>query len=158
MRLFRLLWVLIVVAGCTPASIDKDRRCFRLRVAHQGLCAELAITDAEVAQGLMGRRAIAADEGMLFVYGEPRQMHFWMKDTSLTLDIGYFDPAGILQEIHPMAPMDLTPVSSRSHRIRFALEVRRGWFADHGLTPGARLSLDLVDEALAARGVNISVQ
>jgi uncharacterized membrane protein (UPF0127 family) len=158
MRVVHLPWVLIIALGCAPAPVARDLPCYRLRVEHQVLCAALAITDDEVRQGLMGRRTIGPDEGMLFVYARPGRMQFWMKNTPLDLDIGYFDAAGILREIYPLAPLDETPVVSRSDRIRFALEVPRGWFAQRGLTPGARLDLALVDAALAERGANVSVQ
>ncbi len=158
MPVMLLLWILPIFSGCAPACVCHHPYCHRLAVDGQPLCAELAITDAQVQRGLMGRGAIGADEGMLFIYAQPMQMQFWMKNTPLELDIGYFDADGLLQEIHPLAPLDLSIVASRSTRIRFALEVRRGWFADHGLAVGSRLDLALVDAAIAEEGVAISIR
>ena len=146
-----------LTAGCLVAD-RSPRPCHPIRIEGATLCAELAITDAEVQRGLMGRPAMGADEGMLFIYAVPRRLSFWMKDTTLSLEIGYFDAAGVLREIHPLEPLDLTPVNSASARIRFALELPRGGFARWKLAIGARLDLASVDAALAARGATVSVQ
>ena len=152
-----VLIFVFLTAGCV-ATAEPPRSCQSIRIDAATICVELAITDEEVQRGLMGRPAMGADEGMLFIYAVPRRLSFWMKDTVLRLEIGYFDAAGVLREIYPLAPLDLTPVISASARIRFALELPRGGFARWGLAIGARMDLASVDAALAARGGTVSVQ
>jgi hypothetical protein len=93
---------------------------------------------------------------MLFVYRAPTQMSFWMRNTPLPLDIGFFSPDGELKEIYNMHPYDETTVRSRSEALTFALEMNKGWFHEHGVKPGARLDLAGVREALKARGVELA--
>ena len=82
-------------------------------------------------------------------------MSFWMRNTPLPLDIGFFSPDGELKEIYTMLPHDETPIRSRSEALTFALEMNLGWFNENGVKPGARLDLAAVREALKARGVEL---
>ncbi|MBI2497528.1 MAG: DUF192 domain-containing protein [Opitutae bacterium] len=76
-----------------------------------------------------------------------------MRNTTLPLDIGYFDATGELKEIYPMYPLDEKPVNSRSRSIQFCLEMNQGWYQRHDVRPGARLDLKAVAAALRARGL-----
>jgi uncharacterized membrane protein (UPF0127 family) len=124
-----------------------------LKVGDRTVHGQLAIHAPEMERGLMGRRELARDQGMLFVYREPSAMSFWMRSTPLPLDIGFFSADGELTEIYTMLPYDETPVRSRSGQLQFALEMNRGWFHDNDIKPGARLDLMGLREALKARGV-----
>lgn len=112
---------------------------------------QLAVLRAEMEHGLMGRRDLGRDEGMLFVYLRPQQMSFWMHDTPTPLDIGFFNSRGELVEIYGMQPFDETPTNSRSGSLQFALEMNQGWFAANGVRPGAKLDLKALAAALKAR-------
>jgi uncharacterized protein len=125
---------------------------FPIKVGSQVVEMQLAVRDAEMEHGLMERRQLGADQGMLFVYAAPTAMSFWMRNTPLPLDIGYFDHAGELKEIYPMYPFDETPINSVSDRLQFALEMNQGWYRAHHIVPGARLDLVAVRAALKARG------
>jgi len=129
---------------------------FELSVGGQPLRVQLAVTPSEMQRGLMERRNLGAEEGMLFVYVRPDQMSFWMRNTPLPLDIGFFDAEGILREIYPLHPFDERPVRSRSLRLQFALEVNRGWFKAHGLAPGAGLDLAALSTALRERDLPLN--
>ena len=104
-------------------------------------------------KGLMFRQAMGEAEGMLFVFTAPQQQSFWMRNTTLPLDIGFFDPAGELKEIYPMYPLDERLVKSRNRNIQFCLEMNQGWFKRNDVKPGAKLDLKAVAEALKARGL-----
>jgi uncharacterized protein len=108
-----------------------------LQVGPKAMKAELAVTQEQREAGLMHRRELGEDEGMLFLYREPQQMMMYMKDTRIPLSIAFIDSAGVILEIRDMEPMDETPVMSASRQIRFALEANRGWFAKNGIAPGA---------------------
>jgi len=124
---------------------------FAIPVGGESLRVQLAVTPSEMQRGLMERRDLAEDEGMLFVFAQPDQMSFWMRNTPLSLDIGYFDSAGVLREVYALHPFDERAVRSRSTRLQFALEVNRGWFKAHGLAPGAQLDLAALAAALRER-------
>jgi hypothetical protein len=125
-----------------------------LSVAGNEIQAQLAIKTNEQARGLMYRDSLAPNHGMLFPYPQPRGMSFWMKNTFIPLDIGFFDGKGVLREVHQMYPRDLRQVRSSSQEIQYALEMNQGWFASAGVRPGARLDLKLLAEALRARGAD----
>jgi uncharacterized membrane protein (UPF0127 family) len=96
---------------------------------------EIADTDAERQQGLMGRTALAEDAGMLFVFGREQQLSFWMKNTLIPLSIAYIDAQGRIVDIQDMQPLDETSHPSAAPA-QFALEVNQGFFAEHGIEVG----------------------
>lgn len=159
LSLFVLLNVAWLLTACnngntaSPAAeaLPHSHR-FTLRIDGTEVQAQLALTQDEMAKGLMGRQELAANEGMIFVYPRPIRASFWMKNTPLPLDIGFFDPSGKLIEIYRLYPNDETSLRSRSNQVQFALEMNQGWFSRHGIRTGASLDLDLVRQALTARG------
>ena len=87
---------------------------------------EVADTDAERTQGLMFRDNLANFASMLFVYDNPQQVAFWMKNTLIPLDILYFTAEGFLLDIRENAvPGDLVPFRS-SGLVQYVLEVNAG--------------------------------
>lgn len=132
----------------TPKSVED---WFTVKVGDRSVRMQLAVTMAEQQHGLMERRVLGADDGMLFVYMRPQPMSFWMRNTPLPLDIGFFDEEGVLKEIYQMYPFDETPVRSRSTQLQFALEMNQGWFKANEVRPGATLDMAAVKAALKAR-------
>ena len=100
----------------------------------------------------MDRPSLGADDGMIFVYAEPRQMSFWMHNTLIPLDIGFFDAKGELREVRQMYPHDERSVPSHSAEIQFAVEMNRNWFRDRGVKPGSKLDMAALKAALKSRG------
>ena len=140
---------LMLLSGFGHAAFGGPSETFRLGVGKQAIEVEIAATHEARSRGLMFRRALAPGTGMLFVFPRPRRLSFWMRNTAIPLDIGFFDGAGLLREIHSLQPFDETPVSSHGANLQFALEVNRGWFAAHGIDRGARLDLEALEEILA---------
>lgn len=155
------LAVALLAAGCMRSAPEKTAPAktvsdwFAIKVGDQIVQMQLAISAAEMTHGLMERRDLGRDQGMLFVYRAPIQMSFWMRDTPLPLDIGFFSAEGELKEIYAMLPFDETSIRSRDTRLQFALEMNQGWFHDHGVRPGAKLDLAALSEALKARGATL---
>lgn len=147
-------------AGCTPEG-DTSREIrgadhfFTLRIDDQAVQAQIAISPNEQRQGLMGRESMGAAEGMLFPYKRPQQMGFWMANTLIHLDIGFFDSDGVLREIFPMYAGDTQSTVSRRDNLQFALEMNHGWFAANKIRPGAQMNLDDLKAALKSRGENL---
>lgn len=125
---------------------------FPIKVGEVVVRMQLAVRPAEMQRGLMERRNLGPDDGMIFVYERPQQMSFWMHNTPTPLDIGFFTRDGTLQEVYPLHPFDETSVASRSSELQFALEVNQGWFRERGVKPGAKLDLKALAAALKERG------
>ena len=139
-------------AGAPPPKTVND--WFAVKVGGAAVQMQLAVYPGEMEHGLMGRRDLGPDQGMLFVYSTPTAMSFWMQNTPLPLDIGFFGADGELQEVYPMYPFDETTIRSRSTRLQFALEMNQGWYRAHGIRLGARLDRAALRDALKARGVD----
>jgi uncharacterized membrane protein (UPF0127 family) len=134
-----------------PAEADTY---FPIKVGGHTLHLQLALTAAEHQKGLMFRDVLPKDHGMLFIFQRPKQQGFWMKNTSLPLDIAYVAADGELLEIRKLFPYDETPVVSSSRNILIAIETNRGWFARNGVKPGARLDMEALKDAIARRGLS----
>lgn len=107
--------------------------------------AGMHVIRAEVAQspqqqqiGMMMRREMGANEGMLFVNAEAGVRCFWMRNTLLPLTIAFIADDGTIVNL-----ADMQPQSDESHcsekPVRFALEMNKGWFAKRGLSAGTKL-------------------
>lgn len=142
--------------GCQPEQTvplepATAQTYFPIAIGDDVLQLQLALSSAEQQQGLMHRNRLPEDHGMLFLFQAPEQRGFWMKNTNIPLDIGYFDASGMLLEIHQMYPHDETPVYSSSQDVLIAVETNQGWYASHGITPGAQLDMRALQEGLERR-------
>ncbi len=140
--LFYAVLFAVLLPQVSPAS---DLSVIKLRAGSAELTAEVAGTQQEREKGLMRRSSLGDGEGMLFVYENPQQVAFYMKDTFIPLSCAFIDTDGAILEIHDLEPLDETPVVSASSEVRFVLEVNRGWFARNRVTPGMTV---LTDEGL----------
>ena len=100
--------------------------------------AEVALTLPQQMVGMMHRRQMGANEAMLFVYEEPAQRCFWMRNTLLPLSIAFIGDDGAIVNIADMQPLDESSHCS-ARPVRFALEMNQGWFARRGIKPGFQL-------------------
>ena len=100
--------------------------------------AEVVSEPGSRAQGLMYRKSLAQNAGMLFIFDEQAPHCMWMKNTLIALSVAFIDDNGGIVNI-----ADMEPHSEASHcatrPVRYALEMNRGWFAARGVKPGSRL-------------------
>ena len=100
--------------------------------------AEVVSEPGTRAQGLMYRKQMPSNAGMLFIFDEPGAQCMWMKNTLIPLSVAFVDDGGTIINIEDMAPQ--TEDSHCARRpARYALEMNRGWFAARGIKPGTRL-------------------
>jgi len=126
---------------------------FVFGVGEKEVWAELAAKPSEREKGLMNRDSLPDGKGMLFVFEKPGPQRFWMKNTRIPLDIGYFSPTGKLLEIHAAKPYDLGGEPSHSKKVQFVLELNLNGFRTMGIRIGDRLDLKAVAKALRERGL-----
>lgn len=108
---------------------------------------EVVQSPALLEKGLMYRRYMPPDHGMLFLMGAEDDHHFWMRNTLIPLDIVFITKdltiAGIVANA---TPGDLTSRGVGKPSL-YVLEVNGGWMAAHGLTAGAKLTFANVEAA-----------
>jgi uncharacterized membrane protein (UPF0127 family) len=110
-----------------------------LRIGTKKITAEIADEDHERVAGLMFRKSLASDSGMLFVMDRSAPVGFWMKNTEVPLTIAYIDASGLIKELHDLQPHVEKPVPSRFPNIAYALEMPQGWFSKNNIWPGERI-------------------
>lgn len=87
---------------------------------------EVATTEAERERGLMFRRTLPQDGGMLFVYAEPQPISMWMKNTLIPLDMVFIDAWGRVHRIQTRTePFSTTPIPSDGE-VQAVLELNAG--------------------------------
>ena len=100
--------------------------------------AEVANTDATRQSGLMFRKELPGNDGMLFVFEQPDVQCFWMRNTLLPLSIAFIADDGTIVNIDDMAPQTEDPHCARKP-VRYALEMAQGWFDQHGIKAGRKI-------------------
>ncbi|RJP68633.1 MAG: DUF192 domain-containing protein [Comamonadaceae bacterium] len=101
--------------------------------------AQVASTPQERTVGLMFRKEMPANEGMLFVFEQASGQCFWMKNTLLPLTAAFVADDGTIVNLADMQPQSLDSHCS-ARPVRYVLEMNKGWFEKRGLKAGARLS------------------
>jgi uncharacterized membrane protein (UPF0127 family) len=129
----------IIAAAClvaVHAAHAADLPTTELTIGTHKLVAEVAKTPDQRAVGLMNRFSLKPDHGMLFVFERNEPLSFWMRNTYIPLSIAFIAPDGRIVNIE-----DMKPQSDESHWSRgpamYALEMKKGWFAERGIGPGA---------------------
>lgn len=100
---------------------------------------QLAQAPIEREIGLMLRRDLPQQEGMLFVFETPQVQCFWMKNTLLPLTAAFVAEDGTIVNLADMKPQTLDSHCS-DKPVRFVLEMNQGWFQKKGLKAGSKLS------------------
>ena len=101
--------------------------------------AQVAQTSAEHQTGLMYRTEMPQHEGMLFVFPQPRQQCFWMKNTLLPLTAAFVADDGTIVNLADMKPQT-TDSHCSTKPVRYVLEMNQGWFARKNIKAGTRLA------------------
>lgn len=114
---------------------------YKLKVGTLSILIERACTDQEQQQGLMFRKSMPENQGMLFVFDRERPLSFWMKNTLIPLSIAYIDKQGKIIDIQKMQPLDETGHLA-SGLAQYALEMNQGWFEKNMISVGASIQID----------------
>jgi uncharacterized membrane protein (UPF0127 family) len=106
-----------------------------LYIKDKEIWVEVAKSPEERANGLMGRKHLGKNEGMLFIFEIEDYHGFWMKDTIIPLSIAFIDREGRIVKI-----TDMKPLALESHippkPVLYALEMNKGWFSVNGINVG----------------------
>ena len=125
-------------ARAQPTQAQPMLPTLRLTAGMHVITAELATTPATQETGLMFRKELGPNHGMLFAYAKPGPLCFWMMNTLVPLSIAFMRDDGTIVNIADMQPMTVNSHCS-AEPVRFALEMEQGWFAKRGITSGKQI-------------------
>ncbi len=134
-----VLAALALWAASMVALADAGLPTTHLKVAGHALKVEVAATEAHRNQGLMFRKALGRDEGMLFVFEDPGYYAMWMKNTLIPLSVAFLDARGEILNILDMEPQTLDSHAAAGPAL-YAIETNRGWFAAHKVKAGDKVT------------------
>jgi uncharacterized membrane protein (UPF0127 family) len=127
-------------AGQSPVDFEKDTVTLETAAGERVVFAvEIARSREQLMQGLMYRRSMAPNAGMLFLYERPRRVAMWMKNTLIPLDILFLDRMGRVQYLHERAiPGSLQSIGPEG-KVAAVLEVNGGTVKRLGIAEGDRI-------------------
>ncbi|HWQ39671.1 MAG TPA: DUF192 domain-containing protein [Burkholderiales bacterium] len=132
--------LLLAIGLCCPAPAGRadPLLTYPLKIAGHSLRAEVAHTEPARLRGLMYRKHLPENQGMVFIYPEAGRQAMWMKNTFIPLSVAFIDAEGRILNIEEMSPHSEHAHASAG-RAAYALEMNRGWFAKRGIRPGDRV-------------------
>jgi uncharacterized membrane protein (UPF0127 family) len=141
-KFFVVSILLIGIAGAVQAKEVKFAKD-KIKVGGKTIPVEVAASEAEHSQGLMYRKSLPENEGMLFIFADEDIRYFWMKNTYIDLSIAYFDKKKTIVDIQEMAATSVMEVSRpptypSAKPAMYALEMNKGWFAKNKVKVGEK--------------------
>jgi uncharacterized membrane protein (UPF0127 family) len=132
----RSFFLLTLFAG---AALAQQLPVVELKAGLHLIRAELAADFSSRGRGLMFRKSLAPNAGMLFIFDHASIHCMWMKNTYIPLSVAFLDENGTIVSIS-----DMQPQSEQTHCAArpalYALEMEQGWFARRGIKPGMKLA------------------
>ncbi len=132
----RFLVGLLLLLGGT--ALAQSLPLMELSAGFHRIEAEVAANNAARMQGLMQRKSMAVQHGMLFVFDRDDQHCMWMRNTYLPLSVAFLDEKGRILNIEDMQPQT-EDNHCAAQPARYALEMNIGWFAQRGVKRGDRI-------------------
>jgi len=130
-----------MLLSCTTSA--SSAKTIPVRFGKNTLSVEIARNEQERQHGLMFRRELGRDAGMIFVFDAPEDANFWMKNTPLPLSIAFLDSEKVVLNIDEMAPFDEKSFHRSKGKALYAVEANANWFESHGVKAGDKAEFDL---------------
>lgn len=119
---------------------DKESNLVDITIGDKKYKVEIADTPEKQEKGLMGRKSLPEDQGMLFIYDEPQDLSYWMKDTLISLDIIFIDDDMEVVSVKQGQPMSEEPITEND--VQYVLEVN----SNSGIEEGDQLVVEDSDD------------
>jgi uncharacterized membrane protein (UPF0127 family) len=126
-----LIFFILTVSPFSQAQLDVTFNKGKIKLGQQTISVEIADSPERAERGLMFRKTMPENEGMIFVFADERPRAFWMKNTYLPLTIAYIGKNKKIVDLQDMkpAPTEASPPSYPSKKpAMYALEMNQGWF------------------------------
>ncbi|MCE9499462.1 MAG: DUF192 domain-containing protein [Leptospira sp.] len=131
-------------ANVSFAQLNSNNELMTIAVDGHPLLVEIADTASRRQTGLMFRKKLRENEGMLFIFPRADYLSFWMKNTLIPLSIAYFNEDRRLTEIYDMVPQQTKQVYNSKEKVIYALEVNQGWFKRNDISKFSVLEIPKV--------------
>lgn len=133
------LTIISLIVGCSTTAVAGEALPkMTLQAGSHQITAEVAATPSTREIGLMHRKSLATNHGMLFIFEQKAQHCFWMRNTLIPLSIAFIADDGTIINIENMQPQ-----TEQNHcaqlPVRYALEMNQGWFSKKGIKVGTQL-------------------
>lgn len=141
-------WLIAAALAAPLPVLAQGMPVMELTAGIHRIEAEVAATQQNRMQGLMHRKSMAPQRGMLFVFDADARHCMWMRNTYLPLSVAFIDAQGRILNVEEMQPQ-----TENNHcaagPARFALEMNAGWFRARGIGPG--MPINGIERAPAPR-------
>lgn len=141
-RLIHVLPALLLAAFMFPAVAQEPQTGLprvKLSIGMHLIDAQVAQTPGQREVGLMFREQMPQNEGMLFVFEQPSEQCFWMRNTLIPLTAAFIADDGTVVNLEDMKPKTLDSHCS-TKPVRYVLEMNQGWFSRKGIKSGFKVS------------------
>jgi uncharacterized membrane protein (UPF0127 family) len=134
-----LVAVILIIPACAQ---EQPTLVIHSASGDHPVIVEVAESPADLQRGLMNRRSLAQDSGMLFIFPEESPRSFWMKDTLIPLDMIFISRDLVIVDIATMQPCAIDPCPAYTSRqpAQFVLEVNAGYCRSHNIAIKDRIS------------------
>ena len=133
----RVCFAVLVLLSCLQANgVAADPLLtYPLKINGHSIRAEVANSEEDRRTGLMFRKSLAENQGMLFIYEKEGRYAMWMKNTNVALSVAFIDRNGAILNIEDMEPQTEDSHGSKGVA-KFSLEMNQGWFKKRGIKKG----------------------
>ncbi len=135
LKIFLLGGALLLGGASCHKTLKSDMPVFTLHMGGREVQVEVANKPATRFSGLMYRRELDEDTGMLFIFPDSARRAFWMKNTLIPLSVAFIDEKGVIENILEMPPETEQNFLSNGPA-KFVLEMNTGWYTKRGVKPG----------------------
>ena len=139
MKTARVLASVLLLLATLPSLAEVLFKTATVKIGAHPLKVEVAAEEPQRLQGLMFRKHMGREEGMLFIFDEPAYHSMWMKNTLIPLSVAFIDRDGVILNILDMEPHTLDSHMAAGPAI-YAIETNKGWFAAKKVKPGDKVT------------------
>lgn len=135
-----ILSITIFISSCSYQPDICNQNSLVAKFSEKTITLEVACTDSQRSKGLMNRKWLAENDGMIFIFPNEEYLSFWMKNTLISLSIAFVDKDMTIVDIREMQALNLEPVKS-SKKAMMAIEMNTQWFSNNNIKIGDKLKI-----------------
>ncbi|MFN3453720.1 MAG: DUF192 domain-containing protein [Pseudobdellovibrio sp.] len=150
----RLSWLIVltvsVLFNANVGAKEQSAISFskqKIQIGSKIITVEVAKTPEQHERGLMFRKSLPQDQGMLFIFEKEEPLNFWMKNTLIDLSIAYIDKNKTIVDLQEMMAYSGAEIYMKTYPsavpAMYALEMNKNWFSTNKIKKGDKLIIDI---------------